>query len=484
MRQSNFILIVTFAFVSGRMLCQQSTSLGETARQLRTNGNTASQMQPALFRTQTLGSDSTMVLGVDNAAKAAQGQADQYFVEVQELLHRGNFDALDELAATARSSKDRFGGGGWKLHTVYLALTKPSEALAKEDSAWEAMIAKLTEWKSQKAESITAQVALAGAYVNYAWKARGSGSADKVGDEQWRLFEDRLELARTTLTEAATLHQKCPEWYWQMQAVALGQAWDRDLVIDLFHRAVSFEPDYQYYYRAMARYLSPEWHGSEGDLAAFADKVYAEVGDKQGSILYFEIAAEFICGCGKEPALRILSWQKIRLGYSELEQVYGPSALKLNQFAYLAVQNRDRDSAHESFRRIGDNWSDVTWLNKKYFDRSKAWASPMNDNLQIASAKVDSNMLTANGRIYDGQIAREFPEKLSDVMKGCLAQNSNDISSFNLFVLVGGDGATLRILHQPATSISTCLLPKLTSVIFSPPPQPEYWVKVSMNFQP
>jgi hypothetical protein len=470
MRKTNYILAVVLVLLPVALVCQQSSSSGETARSLRA----PAQVAPA----------PASLDRVDVAAKTGQDEADHYMAAAQESVSNDRFNELDQLAAAARSSKSRFAGGGWKLHTLYLAVTKPPEAIAKDDIAWQAMITNLQLWKSQKPDSITARVALAGAYVNYAWKGRGDEYSGKVGDDNWRVFEERLELARTILTEAATLKQKCPEWFWQMQTIALGQGWDKEKEFDLFRRAIAFEPDYQYYYRAVARYLMPKWYGEEGDAEAFADKISAQVGGPQGNVIYYEIAAELTCDCGHESPFKGLSWQKIRLGYADLEKLYGTSSHKLNQFAYLAVHNRDSHAAHEAFLRIGDSWDKEIWRTTKYFDDCKAWAARTGENLQTASIKAEANLLTAEGRQYDAEISREFPEKLSDALKRCVDQNRNDIQSFNLLLLMSGDGAPQTILHQPVTAVSACLLPRLKSTSFSPPPQAQYWVKVSMNLQP
>jgi hypothetical protein len=469
MRLANHFLTVVFLGLPLAVLCQQSSPSGGVATPFQAGGKATS--------------DPAKLPGVDLAAKAAQDEADRYMAEVAAIFNNDKFNELDQMAAAARSSKSRLGGGAWKLHTLYSALTGPPEAVAKDDSAWEGMASKLQAWRSQKPESVTAQVALAGLYVNYAWKARGGDYADKIGNENWKLFGERLELAKNILAAAAALHQKCPEWFWQMQTVALGEGWSKEEVFDLFQHAIAFEPGYQYYYRAMARYLMPKWYGEEGDAEAFAEKVSSQVGGLDGGVIYYEIATELICDCGHEFPFSKLSWQKVRLGYADLEKLYGTSSHKLNQFAYLAVHSHDRDTARQAFQRIGDNWDKGVWRTRKYFDDCKVWAT-RSDGLQAALIKAEANLQTTEGRQYDAEISKEFPEKLSDAMKRCVEQNRNDLQSFNLLLLMGGDGAPQTILHQPVTAVSACLLPHLKSVIFSPPPQAQYWVKVSMNLQP
>src|ERR1041385_1857811 len=100
----------------------------------------------------------------------------------------------------------------------------------------------------KRPKSITPRVALAELYINYAWQARGQEYADKVTDDNFRLFEERIAMAKATLDEAADLKEKCPQWYNSMQSVALGQAWSKAQAAKLFEEAIAFEPGYYYFY--------------------------------------------------------------------------------------------------------------------------------------------------------------------------------------------------------------------------------------------
>ena len=72
------------------------------------------------------------------------------------------------------------------------------------------------------------RVALAEAYVNYGWEARGYGYGDTVSKDGWSLFDKRAKRAKEILERASKLPTKCPEWYVAMQGVALAQNWSKD----------------------------------------------------------------------------------------------------------------------------------------------------------------------------------------------------------------------------------------------------------------
>jgi hypothetical protein len=102
-------------------------------------------------------------------------------------------------------------------------------------------------------ESATAQIAFASTYENYADKARGSGYANTVSEDGWKLYAQRNALAASTLAEAAKLKEKCPYWYEAVQDLALAQGGNKSQAKKLLENAAAFEPTYYHYYREYAR---------------------------------------------------------------------------------------------------------------------------------------------------------------------------------------------------------------------------------------
>jgi hypothetical protein len=165
-----------------------------------------------------------------------------------------NFNRLEEEAQTARSGKGPFPCGSWRLFEFYGAV----ESVPKknwDDNAWDEHLRILQEWVAAKPESATARIALANAHIGLGWRASGRSYANTVTAEGWETFGRELELARTTLVEAAKLQQRCPYWFEATQDVALAQGWEKNPARELFDQAIAFEPTYYHYYRAYANYL-------------------------------------------------------------------------------------------------------------------------------------------------------------------------------------------------------------------------------------
>jgi hypothetical protein len=142
------------------------------------------------------------------------------------MLKEEKFVELDCLADHARSGKERLPGGLWKIHTLYQGLRQPvSYPVHATQEDWTHHLQRLHRWAKARPESITARIALALAYLDYAHDARGSGYADTVSESGWKLFKERTAEARRILKEASTLTTKCPEWYVAMQVVSVNQSW-------------------------------------------------------------------------------------------------------------------------------------------------------------------------------------------------------------------------------------------------------------------
>ena len=215
-------------------------------------------------------------------------------------------------------------------------------------------------------------MALAEAYTNYAWEARGRGYANQVTAEGWNQFGHGVQAAREILEQASGLKEKCPQWYRSMQSVALAQGWSLKDETALLQKAVAFEADYYYYYQGHARYLLPKWHGEPGDVERFAEQAANRIGGARGDAVYYKIAAEVTCECEGAPTL---SWPRIQKGFAALKGQYGTSAPLLNDYARMAVHYRDAAVAKQTFLKIGDDWDPGVWGTEEFFQSSRAWAS-------------------------------------------------------------------------------------------------------------
>jgi hypothetical protein len=301
-----------------------------------------------------------------------------YEHRIQLYFHYRNFRDLEREADEARTRKGRVVGGVWKIFEIYVALGKDAVEGEGTDANWKAYLETFKAWMAAESESATARVALANAYIEYAWHARGRGYSDTVSHKGWNLMEERMELARTTLLQAARLREKCPYWFEAMQMVATAQGWDKASTRELFNRASAFEPAYFHYYREYANFLLPKWYGEEGETEAFAAELLKRPDTPDNAVIYFEVASLIVCPCSSgsnRTDLGELSWPEIKKGYAVLDKNYGISNRKRNRFAYVATLARDKSAAQEAFAQIGANRDTSVWASNESFESVKSWAN-------------------------------------------------------------------------------------------------------------
>ncbi len=296
---------------------------------------------------------------------------ENYRHDTRQFYNNRNFEQLEARANEARTSKAKFGNGEWHIHHFYDSLDCREE---EPESMWQLHEQIHQDWEKKFPDSITARVAHADFLTNYAWHARGTGYANEVTEDAWRVFRERLASARTLLDSSKDLPLKCPVWWQVSMKVALGQSWSKAEFTKLFEEAKAFEPTYFMYDLAQAKFLMPRWYGAEGDWEAAAEKEidrpgglglegYARViADQRG--YYDDIFSETKA-----------SWRKTQQGFELMLKSYPDSSQVLNTYCRLAVIAEDRTVAKKLFSQIGSKVILSCWGGeRKRFTQMKRWA--------------------------------------------------------------------------------------------------------------
>jgi Domain of unknown function (DUF4034) len=409
------------------------------------------------------------------------------------MLKEGKFAELDCLADNARSERERLPGGLWKIQLLYQGLRQPVSRpmhATQEDRTY--LLQRLQEWVKTRPESITARIALALAYLDYANDARGSGYANTVSESGWKLFAERTAEAKRILDEASKLASKCPEWYVAMQMVSINQGWSVTEARALFEEAYRFEPEYYIYSRDLASYLLPKWFGEAGDTEKFVQEVADRTGGDKGDILYFQVAAAnyVICGCKNNPQL---SWDRIKLGFEASEKRFGVSMLNLNRIAYLASYFGERDPvyADKIFVRIGEQWDEETWGSKETFESMRKWVSavaPAAAQERAMEEAAEANERTPEGARYKAAFEKTYRE----LLQNCVVTDGGNVTEwegkFKAVTVLAANGGIEKFGIQSMGPVVTCLAKKLYSfeqekaTPFPPPPQGSYWVELKLDW--
>jgi hypothetical protein len=298
-----------------------------------------------------------------------------YGERVHSLLEQGNYAELESLAQINRSDRGRFIAGSWRNNNFFNSVVwMPSNAPLK-DSDYQQQSEKLNKWQAARPDSATARIALAKFYVSYADFARGTGYADTVSSRQWKQYHARTAIAKQALIEAATLKDRDPHWYFVMECIAQNEGWEKADMRELLDQALAFEPDYYHFYRPYTNYLLPQWYGDPGEIPLFATDIASMHPEPAGSMTYFQILSGLACYCGSEiDQLKSADWQKLQLGFANVQAAYGLSNLDANRLAEMATVFHDKSVAHEAFGHVMQR-DPVVWLTEDSFEQARAWAN-------------------------------------------------------------------------------------------------------------
>ncbi len=322
-------------------------------------------------------------------------KAEEVFkVIVQSRLRKEEFEALEVLAGRYRATKERFPGGNWKLEVLIVALGEHPMGQDAPEAQWKIHLDRLERWSRSQPFSITAPVVHAGAWADYAWKARGNGYANTVSRRGFNAFEERLSQARLLLNEAVQGGRpRCPSWYARMQIVALGQGWDKAEYDHLFDAAVAQEPLYRSFYRNKANYLQAKWYGAEGDWQAFATEACDRLGGEDGDEMYYYIADFVDESYDAKPFLELpgFSWERTKRGFWVAQARNGMPMRQANWHAVYTNAACDQVEARKVLALIGTRCDVSCWNDKKdLFDRWAAWANgPLDEPKPQPSQSAD-----------------------------------------------------------------------------------------------
>jgi hypothetical protein len=117
----------------------------------------------------------------------------------------------------------------------------------------------------------------------YGWEARGSGYASSVTADASKRFTDRLLQAKEALAAAAKIGRLDPRYCESGIKIELGMGGDHEKVQELVATSIKLTPAYFDTFRAASMFLSPRWHGEPGDIQAFANDLFEQLGPKYGS---------------------------------------------------------------------------------------------------------------------------------------------------------------------------------------------------------
>ena len=124
-------------------------------------------------------------------------------------------------------------------------------------------------WRKMYPESVPARIAHVMLLIKSAWDARGSGYADSVSEEQFKIFHERLLQARDVLvTIPENQYQKYPEFYSCILTCARGLGVPRKQFNQIYLEGVKVAPKAVEIHYTAAHFSTVQWGAKLGEWEA------------------------------------------------------------------------------------------------------------------------------------------------------------------------------------------------------------------------
>lgn len=295
-------------------------------------------------------------------------------------LMKGAYGELDQIADGYRAAQARRQGGSWALSWAYFVLSRIAEGGCTcgpktTDIGFDAKREKLEAWLKTNPNSLTAKVALAKLWLNYAWAGRGGDGAQKTSQAQFDAYFERAARAMALLKPLDA--NADPEIYdLELQATPTLPN-PRESLIAIYDRAAHAFPDFPDYAAIKFNYLLERWYGEPGEAQAFTRSLIEAPDKDAGLSAYFDVASGALRTFGGKPSTFAdtgLDYATLVKAFASRSALFGSGKYEMNVLMAYAVAARDKKTAALLADKIGVDWYAAVWGEKRYFDEAVAWS--------------------------------------------------------------------------------------------------------------
>lgn len=291
--------------------------------------------------------------------------------EIGAAFARSDFQAIEARYAAARTKGERTPSGLFVANLIWAEVVPEpvgQSAVPGRDDHWLPVEQKLDAWAKQFPKSSLVATAQSWAYIGHGWSWRGGGFARSVTPEGFKQLKIYTDRAFDALMARKEVGRKDPYWYAQLLTVARLQGWPIDGYAALVDEATrAFPLSYDIYFAAAVR-LQPRWGGSSEAVANFAsfavDKTRAQEGQSMYARIYWSVGDNL----DEELSGPDVDWKRIRAGFEDIVKRY-PDSWNLNNYARMACEARDLDTARRILQRVTQDVEQTAWPDRATYLR-------------------------------------------------------------------------------------------------------------------
>jgi len=156
----------------------------------------------------------------------------------------------------------------------------------------------IAEWLKARPDSQMARIHEAKRLIVEGWEVRGSGFANTVSEDQWKVFYAKIAEAHEVIQPVVDLAKPFPAAFSPLGTIARAESWDTKDALEQFSRLLKISPGYLTPHDEMIQKLLPRWGGGPESSARYAELVAEKIGGDEGEAAYAELVYYL---CNYEP---------------------------------------------------------------------------------------------------------------------------------------------------------------------------------------
>lgn len=255
-----------------------------------------------------------------------------------------NYDLLDRASNELGFSRQKFPTGEYLFEALFYALDDAMETISRSSTGAAQRFAE--EWSRAKGDDGYARLMRAVVQYHEAWQARGTGYANTVTPEGWKLFFSKLEEANATLDSSSAKLKETGAWHALKLRLVFAHPKFKNDRMKVVQDATAAWPDYLAVYSIPMAYMHPRWGGTYELMEGVAQLALQKTRTEQGAAMYALVYEDqFRADCDCTLADSKVDWPTMKQGMRDVESHYAVTPDRLKHFAGMACQMRDRDEA-------------------------------------------------------------------------------------------------------------------------------------------
>ena len=270
-------------------------------------------------------------------------------------IQDGGIGHLEHLFKSTRSTQLATPSGQRALFLCYGAVV-PFESEKHSEAAWDEMLAGIVHWRKAVAVSVSARIAEAHFYIEYAKHAYDA--SDRPPTDRYAAYQQRILKAQAILTEAP---RTCPEWYSTQLELHRCQGATIEDVAATFQEGIQKFPDYLHIQVHLCRYLDRNQELGGALIAASLKEIAAGPHPENAAYCLRWV----VLNGNTEHLIPRLDMKLVPILIKQAIVAH-PYSLKLrSDYALVSLILGQQETAAWCLRGMKDRWDRDTWKNRE-----------------------------------------------------------------------------------------------------------------------